>query len=270
MVQHAAAASPDPNAGLFRACPPSPALAPWIESLWIQERPPGPHAWHRVLPDGSAHLLVDLSRPEEPRASVVAPMATALVIRCNTWSRVLGVRFRPGAARAFLGVPMRELAAGRLDLEELWSDAAELREEMAEADATGASVAALDRALCARVPEAGRPEPRVRALVARLAGEARLAPIQALAEQAGLTRQHLARLFRDEVGLEPKRLARIVRLRRALRLLRAGSGSSLAAIALEAGYSDQPHMNADFRALAGAAPLELLGSAVQRERTDSK
>jgi AraC-like DNA-binding protein len=269
MVQPAALASPD-AAGLFRAYPPSPSLAPWVESLWIQERPPGPHAWHRVLPDGSAHLLVDLSRPDEPRASVVAPMTSALVIRCNTWSRVLGVRFRPGAARGFLGVSMRELPAGRLDLEELWSDAAELRVRIAEADAAGASVAALERALCARVPEAGRPEPRVRALLARLAGEAPLAPIQALAEQAGVTRQHLARLFRDEVGLEPKRLARIVRLRRALRLLRVGSGTGLAAIALEAGYSDQPHMNAEFRALAGAAPLELLGSAVQRERTDSK
>src|SRR5919109_3617034 len=47
--------------------------------------------------------------------------------------------------------------------------------------------------------------------------------------------------------------ARIVRSRRALTLLHERAGS-LARVAAEAGYYDQPHMNLDFQALGGLAP----------------
>ena len=44
-------------------------------------------------------------------------------------------------------------------------------------------------------------------------------------------------------------------LRRALRLIASRRPGTLAEIALDAGYYDQAHMNADFRALAGRPPL---------------
>ena len=80
-------------------------------------------------------------------------------------------------------------------------------------------------------------------------------PVGVLAAELGWSRRHLAARFRDEVGLAPKALARLLRFERALELL---GTRSLADVAYECGYYDQAHFNRDFRAFAGATPGELL------------
>ena len=53
--------------------------------------------------------------------------------------------------------------------------------------------------------------------------------------------------------MPPKTVARILRFRRALALVRGGA--DLAATAQDCGFADQPHLNREFRALAGATPV---------------
>ena len=55
----------------------------------------------------------------------------------------------------------------------------------------------------------------------------------------GVSERALRRRVTAAVGYGPKRLARVLRLRRALAL--AGAGSPLADAAYEAGYADQAH-----------------------------
>src|SRR5437773_1316069 len=74
--------------------------------------------------------------------------------------------------------------------------------------------------------------------------------IARIQEQAGLSKKRLIQIFREQIGVTPKLYARIVRLRRALTLLHEG-GRSPADVAAAVGYYDQPHMNLDFRELAG-------------------
>jgi AraC-like DNA-binding protein len=57
----------------------------------------------------------------------------------------------------------------------------------------------------------------------------------------------------------PKRLARIHRFDRALTLVSREDGS-LADVAQRAGFFDQPHMNAEFRELAGLTPGQFLAA----------
>jgi AraC-like DNA-binding protein len=57
----------------------------------------------------------------------------------------------------------------------------------------------------------------------------------------------------------PKLYARIVRFRRALRLLHEGAGT-LAEVADASGYCDQPHMNLELRELGGIAPRDYLAA----------
>jgi transcriptional regulator GlxA family with amidase domain len=119
-------------------------------------------------------------------------------------------------------------------------------------------VDAFESELRARLqPAAAIPSPRARALIERLAAEPEGASVSDMAARAGITRQHLRRVFEEHVGYGPKKLARILRLRRALRLIDTRGGNTLASVALDAGYYDQAHMNADFRDLAGRPPLGL-------------
>jgi AraC-like DNA-binding protein len=70
-----------------------------------------------------------------------------------------------------------------------------------------------------------------------------------------MTERTLQRELVFWAGLPPKALARIFRMERAAGMIRGGD-RSLAMVALDAGYSDQPHMTREFRRLTGRAPAE--------------
>jgi AraC-like DNA-binding protein len=76
--------------------------------------------------------------------------------------------------------------------------------------------------------------------------------LQGLAQAAGVTRFQVIRDFRKLLDLTPAAFIRDRRLRRADLLIR--QGSSLAAAAFEADFSDQSHLSRTFRAVHGMTP----------------
>jgi len=73
-----------------------------------------------------------------------------------------------------------------------------------------------------------------------------------LAAEAGVHAVHLARVFRRNYGVTPGEYIRRLRLELARERMR--SGESLAAVALECGFSDQSHFARAFRARYGITP----------------
>ncbi|MEO7202321.1 MAG: helix-turn-helix domain-containing protein [Candidatus Tumulicola sp.] len=82
--------------------------------------------------------------------------------------------------------------------------------------------------------------------------------IETLRAESGLSRPELARRFRRELGIAPKRFARIVRFHHALRALARRETSSAAAADL--GYFDQAHVYRDFEEFAGMTPGAFLSA----------
>jgi AraC-like DNA-binding protein len=78
-----------------------------------------------------------------------------------------------------------------------------------------------------------------------------------VAVQLGVSERSLRRSFGEAVGMSPKAFAKLARFHRALRAAR--EHGSWARIAAGAGYYDQAHLIADFRAIAGVTPRALLG-----------
>lgn len=85
-------------------------------------------------------------------------------------------------------------------------------------------------------------------------------PLGALAGEVGWSRRHLAVRCRQQLGMPPKTVARILRFERVVRLLGHDDGGRLAEIAYDCRFSDQAHLNRDFRKLAGTTPSEYVGS----------
>ena len=79
-----------------------------------------------------------------------------------------------------------------------------------------------------------------------------------LIRATGWSERHFAARFRAEVGMTPKAYARVLRFQSACQQLRAAPHHSWAQIAADSGYYDQPHLNREFRDLAGLAPGALL------------
>ncbi|GLP63800.1 AraC family transcriptional regulator [Streptomyces sp. TUS-ST3] len=199
----------------------------------------------RVLPDGCMDLLW-----HEGRLLVAGPDTRAHVTAGapGTW---VGLRFYPGSAPAFLGVPAHELRDLRVELADLWPvpEVRRLRSRIAGAPDLGT---ALEEVVAER---AAPVDPVLRALVTRLdAGR----PVAASADELGLGARQLHRRSLVAFGYGPKTLARILRLRRALALAR--SGVPYAETAARSGFADQAHLARDVRELAGLPLGRLLAA----------
>jgi AraC-like DNA-binding protein len=214
--------------------------------VWTRAAAPGDAA--PVLPDGCMDLLWT-----EGRLFVAGPDTRAYVSdEPGAPRRYAGVRFFPGTAPAYLGVPADELRDLRVDLADLW-DAAEVRRLTERVDAAADPAAALEALAVRRAADAEPPDPRLRAVVAALSAGAAVAQT---AEEVGWSERQLHRRALAAFGYGPKTLARVLRLQRALALVRGGVAAVDAAVV--AGYADQAHLAREVRGLAGVPLGELL------------
>jgi AraC-like DNA-binding protein len=171
------------------------------------------------------------------------------------------VDLTPLGARMILGMPMREVTRQVVALEDVFGAEAErLTERLALAPNWTARFAILDRTLAERLGKALPPPPHIVHAFDRLQRTHGAVPVAALAAELGCSRRHLSATFASEVGLPPKAMARVLRFGHVLRLLREGGAERWADIAYECGYADQPHLNRDFRDLAGITPTEYVAS----------
>ncbi|QES38888.1 AraC family transcriptional regulator [Streptomyces venezuelae] len=190
----------------------------------------------------------------EGRLFVAGPDTRAYVPRdMEPGSRFVGIRFRPGTAPAFLGVPAHELRDRREELSDLWG-AAEARRLTERVDDADDPMAALEAVAMERAADADPPDRLLAHVVASLeAGRS----VARTAADAGINARQLHRRSLAAFGYGPKTLARVLRLQRALALAR--DGLAYADTAAAAGYADQAHLARDVKELTGVPLGTLLG-----------
>ena len=164
-------------------------------------------------------------------------------------------------ARLFLGRPLRELKNRAVELEDVFGrDARRLTMELYDAATWEARFTILDRELTSRILTAKAPSAAVTWAWQRLVQTGGRVSIGALVGEVGFSQRHLITQFREQIGLSPKTLARVLRFGRAIRIIKAGGGARLAEIAQDCGYYDQAHFSRDFHTFAGVTPTELVRS----------
>lgn len=228
-----------------------------VDYVWSLRDAPG-HARERIVPSGTVELVINLAEDEFRIYRAAAPprrMRGAIVSGCyrsafdidtREHASLVGVHFKPGGAGA-LGIHAGEIADTHVSLEELWGTAAlELREQMLEASADQ-RCALVERALLAR---RGRHEERSVVAAARTALE-RGDDVGVVARMVQLSRRRLIQLFHADVGMTPKRYARVRRFQRALALAASRSWSE---IAFACDYYDQAHLCREWAELTGLTP----------------
>ena len=212
------------------------------------------------LPQDRVSLILNLGGPFEVEGrrfgSFVAPVDDRPALTGFEGSaRGVQVDLTPFAARALLGVPLDALRRRprRRPRRRARPRGRGARGAARRRARVGGALRPARRPARPRLAGAPAPPPDAARAWARLQATAGGVRIGALAGELGCSRRHLAARFREHVGVPPKTVARILRFRRALTLLRGGAG--LAATAQDCGFADQPHLNREFRALAGATPV---------------
>jgi AraC-like DNA-binding protein len=227
---------------------PSPALAPFVEHFWTVRWDLG-EASHlaQTLPHPSVHLSI------EGAAHDLVGVHTRRFTRTLEGSgRVFAVKFRPGMFSGFLGKPVSTLANRRVPLERLFGPPGARFAAQVEREAGFERCIELAEAfLLARAPALDASAVLVRELVERLAGDRTLLTVEQICALAGLPLRTVQRLFRQHAGVSPKWVVSRYRLHEALERLAADPAQSLAQLALELGYADQPHFSRDFKAMIG-------------------
>jgi AraC-like DNA-binding protein len=169
------------------------------------------------------------------------------------------VNFSPVGARLLLNRPLEDFTNRMVALDDVWgTDAARLREQLAEAASWNDRFAILDREIAARINSAAPVHPSVAWSVQRLVASRGQVRIGELARATGWSTRHLGARVQHEFGLAPKTLARVLRLGHAVGVLKDEGAVRLAEVAIECGYYDQAHFSRDFRAFTGLTPSAFL------------
>jgi AraC-like DNA-binding protein len=254
----------------FELAPP-PALRPYVRCIWRMRgvpdhaAPPEP-----IIPDGCAELVLNFGDAfvrhsldgshRQPLRLVAGQITRAVTIQPSGVIDLWGVRFHPWGAAPFLGFSGAEMQGRLTSLDDA---AGPLERELSDLGGAHSDETRYDT-ICTRLTRHLRRarglERRLPRLIARIVDHHEPFTVRGLARDAGLSVRSVQLLFRDDVGLSPKQVHRIQRYQRALAIHRANTRLTWSAVATQAGYHDQAHLNHDSRDIAGCTPTELMGS----------
>ena len=249
---------------------PRPPLDGLIDDLYYLEGEP-PYARLTLPASLAALLIINLGEPFRIRGGadretasyadgcVVTPPTSAWEFGYPPGTRSVGVHVKPWGLAPFLGVPAHELCDRPVRVEQVWgrSAIAELQDRLVAAGEPHKMLTLLEAELPRRLGEApGLGLVRhVSTIIAATHGKM---PVGDLSEAAGVSSTHLARRFKDVIGVTPKRLARTQRFATTMLAFNPAEPIDWAELAHEAGYFDQAHFGHEFREFTGITPTQYL------------
>lgn len=219
-----------------------------------------PHPAVTILFDlGDLPIEVDDGRGHLQRERLVAGLApNGARGRGSAGSfECLQIRLSPLVAHAVLGASS-ELGGTVVALDELWgADAARTQERLRAAGSWDERFAIAEAALTRHGP-AWPVDREVSFAWGQMVAARGRVRVERLAAEVGWSRKRLSSRFGSQVGVTPKRVARLIRFDHAAH--RLASGQDPALVAAESGYVDQSHLHREALAFAGMTPSSVAAS----------
>ena len=243
-----------------------PDLEPYVESIWYA-RGTVPYTREKIAPTGASVAVLVLGDPIRHTASdgqgssivadrgfLIGPHEGPSVNEPLGQTFAVGIVTTPTGCETLFGVPPATVAGTVVDLLDAWAPAAQLRRALlaAPSEPSGlleATEAHLSANLRSPVTGLERAE-----LAVQLLESNPQRPVADIARELGISHGHLDAELRRVVGLTPRSLARLLRLRRLLARLDVSLDPPWAELAHELGWSDQSHFIRDFKRHTGVTP----------------
>lgn len=253
---------------------PTAALRPYVHAYvgWF-ERMTAPLV-RRELPTDEAPLIFNLGTPirlfdvDNPRrhrdvgSFITGAYDAPQLVGSEGISGGVQINLSLLGIRRLVGRPLADMKNEAVALEDVFGrEARWWTEPLADAPNWDARFDLIDALLCARLAQPSTIPAGVRCAWHRLRASHGHTPIGAIVEEVGWSQRHLIDRFRHELGIGPKKLARILRFGGVVRALKQARGPvSIADLAASSGYYDQSHLHRDVRAFAGTTPAALAAS----------
>lgn len=234
--------------------PPPECLSAYVQCLWVyQSNEPEPV--HAIVPDGCPELIIHQAQPfrednselPQPSALFAGQLTKPLNLVSDQPTQMVGVRFKPYGARAFLGKPVDIATDKRLPLSALHGlKARTLVKNVRSAPTNHAAYKIIFEYVGEQTGDA-QLDPIVRdAVEAAKAGEAFDYP-------DNMTARQFQRRFRRETGISLRMFRSILRFRAVFNRLRTHEDEPWVDRALATGYFGQAQMARDFQRFLGGS-----------------
>lgn len=247
-----------------------PLLVPYIDAIWTfqTETALSPNDIRTFPPNAKPKLLLPIrgtischinhrdGEHAEARIMVIGAMEGPVVLNCGP-NTTLGVEFRPGMAYPFLGVSMKDLLnaayswstiVGRMGQEVEW--------QIEDNPVIEEKVSLIQRFLIQRLYALSNEDRLIETAVSMIQSTRGLMSVTSLSQALGYSKQYVERKFREQVGLSPKTLSRILRFQAVYHRWMAQPTSKVSWQEYANLYYDQAHFIKEFKHFTGFSPLE--------------
>jgi AraC-like DNA-binding protein len=248
---------------------PGAPLNRFVQSFWVARSQAPAHRKERLLPDGAMALVINLHEDQtriydRQNADLCQRFNGCLLMGVHSEHFVIdtaeqvsvaGIHFRPGGAFPFLGMPADELEGLHVPLDALWGRfAGDLRERLLESGSPAEQLMVMEQALRTRLRRPLSRHPAVEFALREFQYGPQARSVSEVTEETGLSARRFIEVFREQVGVAPKRFCRVQRFQKVLRSSALAHDLDWSSIALECSYFDQAHFIHDFRAFSGLTP----------------
>jgi AraC-like DNA-binding protein len=207
-----------------------------------------------TLPHPNVHMVF-----ETEGASVVGVHTGRFTTKLEDAGWVFGVKFRPGAFRAYLGRSVASLRDRTVPIDEVFgTEGAALARQVSELGEDCEKAATVERFLNERTTPSDPNVERVSHIVDGIAENRAIVSVEQVVALGRVNKRTLQQLFNTYVGVGPKWVINRYRLHEAVERLQKGAHINFTELAADLGYFDQAHFIRDFRKLVGCSPAAFI------------
>jgi AraC-like DNA-binding protein len=248
------------------ARPAQPSRVPGVTMAGFRDRgitPPGlrliPHPAVTLVLVFGGTIAVEDATGRQQQGSFVTGLGFGEALRALRVEgfECLQVRLSPVVAHAVLGAAVADLGGAVVTLDDLWGrEAARISEHLGDLSSWEDRFTLTDAWLARRCAAASQVAPEVAWAWRGIVAGRGMIRIEHLAAELGWSRKRLWSRFHSQIGLPPKRAAKLVRFDHAVHGLVAGQDA--AGVAADGGYTDQSHLHRDVVAFTGLTPATVV------------
>jgi len=217
-----------------------------------------------VLPDACVELFI--SYTETPVAiideqlhknSIInSRMSMPTSVQMRKGSGCIAICFHPGMAYPFFSLPMNIFTNNSISLNDIWGKVTkEIEDKLATANHHKIRIEIIQKYLL-RLLLSSKQDLQIDQCLNLIHKTPTEVNLTKLHEVTGYSQRHLARKFKQHIGLSPKEYLKVNRFISSLKYLKKYPELSLTQIAYQSGYFDQAHFIHDYKIYAEHTPKE--------------
>ena len=200
---------------------PGPPLSEFIAMFWYFRGHEVSNAKERVLPTGTLDLIIRLDSARTSDAGIFGPRTRPVVVQIKSGQELIGVHFKPGGAIPFLQFPIEDLQNRGISLSDLRGEAnAQRLLCMLQDTPTGEGKFWILEQWLLRLAARGFESHPVVTFAMRAFSSGPYGSAAEIAGKTGYSQRHFIEIFRNQVGMTPKRFHRLYRFRKVIERVR--------------------------------------------------